>query len=405
MGSIVEELGLRRLVGEQDEYVRQTRRRLHRGAELSGREFQTSAFLKGEARALGLEVEEVPGVGGTGFIATLDTGRPGRTVCLRADIDALPITESPNNLVGPKPCVSENEGACHACGHDGHMAMLLGAMRALCSIRDSLRGRVLFAFEEGEEVGYGIRGMLAALAPKGVDVVYGTHLAAFLDAGTVEADAGPVMAAACSVDLTVRGRGGHGSRPDQAINPIFAAAQVLSGISSAWNNQVAVDKTVTLGISTIHAGAQGNIIPDDCRITGSLRYFDVEEGRHAYDVLRNVATLTARAHRCTVEFGEGSGPATVPVVNDPGFSAVARCGFDELFPGALTTGVRWYASDSFSRYPGAVAPSVYAFVGVRNERIGTGAPHHTPEFDIDEDALVLGTGGAVAFACNVLLGE
>lgn len=403
MSGILDELGIRELVAEQDAYVRQVRRHLHRRAELSGQEVETSAFLKGQARALGLEVEEVAGRGGTGFIATLDTGRPGRTVCLRADIDALPIAESADNLAGPKACVSEHEGVCHACGHDGHMAMLLGAMRVLCSVRDRLRGRVLFAFEEGEEVGAGIEGMLAALAPKGVDVVYGTHLAAFLDSGTVEADAGPVMAAACSVDLTVRGRGGHGSRPDQAINPIFAAAQVLGGIASAWSNQVAVDKTVTLGISTIHAGAQGNIIPDDCRITGSLRYFDAEEGRHAYEVLQSVARLTAQAHRCSVEFGERSGPATVPVVNDPGFSAVARRGFEELFPGALTSGERWYASDSFSRYPGAVAPAVYAFVGIRNEGLGTGAPHHTPEFDIDEDALAMGTAGAVAFACNILL--
>ena len=405
MGVIAERLGLRALVAEQDAYVREARRRLHRGAELSGQEVETSAFLKGEARALGLQIEEVPGLGGTGFIAALDTGRPGRTVCLRADIDALPIEESPTNLVGPKTCVSEHAGVSHACGHDGHMAMLLGAMRALCSLRDRLRGRVLFAFEEGEEAHGGIEGMLAALAPKGVDVVYGTHLAAFLDAGTVEADAGPVMAAACEVDLTVRGRGGHGSRPDQAINPIFAAAQILSGIASAWSNQVAVDKTVTLGISTIHAGERENIIPDVCRITGSLRYFDADEGRHAYEVLQDVAQLTARAHRCTVEFGERSGPVLMPVVNDSSFSAVARQGFDELFPGTLVSGERWYASDSFARYSGEVAPSVYAFVGIRNEKLGTGAPHHTPEFDVDEDALLLGTGGAVAFACNVLLGE
>lgn len=403
MASVIKDLGLAERVRAQDAYVRAVRQHLHRNPELSGREAQTSAYLKKEVAALGLPIETVPGTGNTGFIATLDTGRPGKTVCLRADIDALPIAESPTNLKGPKECVSEADGVSHACGHDAHMAMMLGAMRVLASIKDRLRGTILFAFEEGEEMGTGIGGMLAALAEKNVDVVYGAHTAAFMEAGTVGMDAGPVMAAACGVDFTVHGREGHGSRPDLAVNPIFATAQVLSGISSAWNNQVAVDKTVTLGIATIHAGERGNIIPGDCRVTGSLRYFDVDEGLHAYRVLQRVARLTAEAHNCTVTFGDAGGAKTVPVVNDAAYAVIAQQGADELFPGALRHGVKWFASDSFSRYPGAVAPSVYAFIGIANSDKGTGANHHTAEFDVDEDALILGVGCAAAFACNVLM--
>ena len=312
------------LVREQDGYLRSTRGYLHRRPELSGNEVDTSAYLKEQVSRLGLSVVPVAGPGETGFIAVLDTGRAGRCVCLRADIDGLPIDEDPQNLAGSKRWVSERPGVCHACGHDGHMAIMLAAMRVLSGMRDRLRGTVLFAFEEGEETCCGIDAMVAALGAYPVDAVFGVHLVSFLDTGQVCIDDGPVMSAMARVDFTVHGKGGHGSRPDEAISPLFATAQILSGLSSAWVNQVAVDQTVTLGIGEVSGGCQWNVIPDTCHVAGSLRYFDEQAGEDAYRVLEDVTRHTAAAHRCRVSFADISGPTLPPVVNDARIAATVR---------------------------------------------------------------------------------
>lgn len=235
------------------------RQYLHRHPEVTSKEFETSKRLKVEARKLGLEVEEVPADDrsvGTGFIAVLDTGRPGKTVGLRTDIDALPIQENPNNLRGPRTVISENDGAMHACGHDGHMTTVIYSMKILNALKDELTGKIIFIFEEGEELNTGIKAMVKFLEGREIDAIYGNHLAAFLDVGKVSADAGPVMAAAAWVEMYVKGKGGHGSRPDLSINPLFAGVDILNSISVAWNNQINVEETVTLGITQFHVGSQ-----------------------------------------------------------------------------------------------------------------------------------------------------
>jgi len=385
---------------EVNEYVKKTRGYLHEHPEDTGKEFETTKFLQEEIKKLGLPIEMAST---TGFIATLDTGKPGKTIALRADIDALPMPESPNNLKGPKKYVSKNEGACHACGHDGHMAMLLGSAKVLNDIKDKLTGKILFCFEEGEERGTGIEGMIKALTPKNVDAVWGIHLTAFMPSGTVNVDPGPRMAGSAGIDFTVIGRGGHGSRPDLSINPVFAAANVLVGIGTAWPNRIDAEETVTLGIAMVNAGTARNIIPDKVNIQGTLRFFNIEEGEKAVETLKNVAYHTAKAHNCEVEFDyTRSFKANSPVINDEQLSKFATEGLTEILPeGAVTTGNRWFASEGFRNYA-RIAPILFAFVGAKNEEYGSGAEHHNVNFDLDEDALKYGVISTLKFATDFL---
>ncbi len=386
-------------VNDQKGYMHNVRKHLHEYPELSGHEEETSALLMKEATSLGLTVEKVSK---TGFIAILDTGRPGKTLGLRTDIDALPIQENSMNLKQEKKVVSKNKSVSHACGHDGHMAILLSAMRILVANQERLNGKIIFIFEEGEETGSGIDPMISHLQNKEIDAFYGNHLSSLVDTGKICLDSGPVMAGFAPIEFKILGKEGHGSRPDQAVNPINAGIYVLSNISGAWNNQLDVNETVTLGITQIHGGEANNVFPNELYIGGTLRFFNQNEGSHALDVFYNVATLTAKAHGCEIEVLNKMG-AHPPVVNDEELSQLAIDSIKEIMPESIVQGIRWYASESFSKYS-TLAPSLFALVGIKNDELGSGANHHTAEFDIDEDALECGLISMIKFTINYLKG-
>ncbi|WP_073998578.1 amidohydrolase [Anaerococcus urinomassiliensis] len=384
-------------VNDIENYLIETRRYLHENPELSGKEFETSKFLKNEVQKLGLDIVEVKG---TGFYAVLDTGRKGKTIALRTDIDALPVLENERNLAIDRVCRSKSEGVFHACGHDGHMAISLGAAKILSDLKDELTGRIIFIFEEGEETGSGIDSMIEALKLEKIDAIYGNHLASFLDSKKVSVDSGPVMAGAALVDFTIRGKGGHGSRPDLSINPIFAASNILNGLTSAWANRIDVTKTVTLGLGTINGGTIANVIPDEVRITGTLRYFDTEEGKKAVDQVKKVGKLTAQAHEC--EFIENTiSLVTYPLINDDRLSEIAKSSINEVMPENLVSDVTWFASESFAKYR-SIADILFAFIGTRNEELGSGAEHHNEYFDLDEASLGVGVTTMVKFTIDYL---
>jgi amidohydrolase len=382
------------------EYLKTTRGYLHEHPELSGNEFETAQFIQAEIAKLGLPVTGVPG---TGFYAVLDTRKPGKTVGLRADMDALPVPENPLNLKRQKSRISRNEGVSHACGHDGHIAILLGAMHVLCELRDRLTGKIVFIFEEGEETNSGIEAMIEALRPLKMDAVYGNHLKSSLETGTLYIQEGAIMAGTGTVAFDVTGRGGHASRPDLSVNPVFAAANILTGISIAWNNQRDVTKTLTLGISQIHGGEVYNVIPNSVFIGGTVRFFDSAEGEKGFSILRKVSEEIARAHNCSVRFHGNMGIALGPVVNDTALARFTREAVREIYPGQVISGEQyiWYAAETFSRYS-ELAPAVFTFVGIKNETLGSGAEHHNDRFDIDEDALQYGTGAMIQFAVKFL---
>jgi amidohydrolase len=390
---------LKQKVEEVDEYVRKTRGYLHEYPETSGKEFETSKFLQKELTEMGYEIEMVST---TGFIVTIETGKPGKTIALRADIDALPMPESDMNLVAPKKWVSKNEGACHACGHDAHMAMLLGATKVINEIKNELSGTILLCLEEGEEIGTGWPGMMEALSKKKIDAIWGIHVTSFMPAGTINIDAGPRMAGVSVVEMDVIGRGGHGSRPDLSVNPVFGAANILVGLGTAWPNRIDAEETVTLGLATIHGGTQVNIIPDKVTIGGTIRFFSTKEGEKACDVIRQVSTNIAKAHNCEVQFSEKSLIVYDPVVNDDMLANMFQSSLAEVLPeGSITHGNRWFASESFREYR-RHAPSILAFLGIGNKGFGSGAEHHNVHFDIDEDALKMGVLSTVKIVADYL---
>lgn len=385
-------------VEEINNYLINTRRYLHENPELSGEEIETSKFLKKEAKKLDLPIVEVEG---TGFYAILDTGNPGKTLGLRTDIDALPIVEKDSNQKNMRLCKSIIEGKFHACGHDGHMATLLGAMKILSQNKDKLKGKIIFIFEEGEETGSGIYKMVEALKNENIDAIYGEHLAAFLETGKIAVDAGPIMAGNAIVDFTVRGKGGHGSRPDLSISPIFVASNIISGLASAWVNRIDVSKTVTLGLGLINGGTIANVIPDEVRVAGTLRYFDTEEGKKALDLVRKIGTLTAEAHEC--EFIENKIlHDNEPVINDENLTKLAQDSIEEILPGSIHREITWFASETFAGY-NKLCPTVFTMVGTKNDKIGSGAEHHNEYFDIDEKSLSIGTIAMVKFANEFLI--
>lgn len=376
------------------DYLIDVRRILHRHPETSGNELWTSAFLQEEVKKLGLPIEMVSR---TGFIATLDTGRPGPHIVLRADIDALPVEENKENLKKERVCISENAGCSHACGHDAHMAMLLGSMKLLVADKENQSGVIYFCFEEGEENGCGCMEMLAALDKRKVDTCWGIHVYAGLEANKICLEAGPRMSGAAETMFDVIGKGGHGSRPDMAINPVFCAAAILTNLGVCWPNQITAGETVTLGITSIQGGDTGNIIPNTASIKGTLRYFNQEEGAKALEIVRTVAEHTAAMNKCSIEYGSHFRLVVPPVVNDETCAKIAKEAAAKVLPEeSMVKCEPWYASESFGLYLQKY-PGVYAHLGLTNEEYGSGAIHHNDRFDLDESILTTGVKATLAY--------
>lgn len=388
-----------RLAEREEDYVIQCRRTVHRFAEVSGKKVKTSAYVREEAAKLGLETESVSA---TGLVVTLDTGREGPHIALRADIDALPMHEEPTNLKGERTCRSENPDTCHACGHDAHTAMLLGAMKILAERKDELCGVIYLCFEEGEENGGGIEGMLKALDQRSIDAVWAIHVYAGLESGKICVSPGPRMSGAAAIDIRVKGRGGHASRPDLCLNPVFCAANMVMNLGSIWTNRITSGETVTLGISRIDGGTTGNIIPDEARLMGSMRFFNMDEGYKAVELLKKVAADTADMYGCEAEPMPRCRVLVGPVVNDLKLGAMMEKELSELLPeGSVSPCDPWYASESFSKYCSSW-PAIMAHLGIKNEVYGSGAAHHNGYFDVDEGVLKLGVEATLKFAAAVM---
>ena len=386
---------IRSLISENEEYAIAARRRVHAFAEVGGNEYKTSGFIAQELAGLGLIVEKASE---TGLIGVLDTGKPGKTLALRADIDALPVAEHPQNLKQDRICVSDDPATCHACGHDAHTAMLLGAARVLSAIKDTLTGKILFCFEEGEEVGLGVNGMLEALRGHQADMVWAVHVLSTLESGKLNISPGPRMAGGRRIVMRVNGRGGHGSRPDLSINPVYAAAAITTNLSGVLQNQVNPDKPVTVGITSIQGGASENVFPEYADIKGTIRFFDQDEGARISEIVKKTARSIAEMLGCSIEFDPVTDWYGRSVTNDREVSgravnALSMLGCADI----LAECPPWYASESFALYL-AEFPGAIAFLGIKNDDLGSGAPHHNEKFDVDESVLALGITAHVAFA-------
>lgn len=392
------ETRIKELCAMQEPYVKELRRYFHENPETSLKEYGTHQRIVQELDALGIPWKRV---GECGIIGVLDSGKPGRTLVLRSDMDALPIVENPENLAGSKICISKKEGAAHLCGHDGHMSMTLGAAKVLNAIKGDWCGRILLCFEQAEENGGGIDDMLKALEAYELDGCWAIHLYAGLDSKKVSLQAGPRMSSVAGYDIRIVGRGGHGSRPDLCRNPAGCIVDIISLVPGMMKARLNPAYPVVFSIGEIHVGTKGNIIAEDGYFSGTLRYFDYEAGVKAMEILCSVSEEIARLHGCSVDYMRKIITDNA-VINDEKLSNMAElCVRRDMEDLEVVRTEPWYATESFGRYQHR-CPGVLALLGIRNPEVGSGEEHHNPRFDIDEAVLVPGVEMTVRFAAEFL---
>lgn len=392
-------LDLMKLAQEQQDYMVKIRRYVHENPELSSKEDKTIEFIAGELTKMNIKFVNVEN---GGLIAFMDGGKPGnKTVLLRADVDALPMQDHPENLKGPKVAVSKVDGACHACGHDAHIAMLLGATQILNNNKDEIEGKVVLLLERGEEATGNILHLLKYLEDNKIkiDSSYGIHTYAPLESGKISMSVGPVMAGVIVFSVKIIGRGGHGSRPDQSISPIDAFAALASSMHSIRMKNNDPFNALTFSIGYVRSGTVANIIPDTIEFGGTVRLYQMEDGFKFKEEFARMIENICAAYNCKVEYTL-SGPS-LPVVNHKDCALMAQEAMREVAPGAVVDAEPWMASESMSTILN-LYPGVFAFVGINNPEKGTGAAHHNTHFDIDEDTMMLGAASAASYAINFL---
>lgn len=388
-----------RLVKENETYLIEMRRYFHRHPELSGKEEATVERISQELTELGVEHVVVPGGGILGFI---EGAKPGKTVLLRADVDALPVPESENNAKGPKVAISENPGVCHACGHDAHTAMLLVAAKVLVEHKEEINGKVVLMFERGEEA-IGCAVYLRRYIDVNkihIDSSYGTHVYSMLESGKICLRAGPVMAGNYGFQVKISGKGGHGSRPDQSVSPIDCFVAVYAAMNAIRMRSVSPFNSLTFSLGKLQAGEAGNVIPDDLVFAGTCRVFETEDGVTFKKTLETILRDSCEVYGCTYQI-LGVGPG-IPVKNDPECSTLAKQVIGEAIGTERIEDCEpWMASESMGvtlmQWPG-----VFARLGIMNPEKGMTAAHHNADFDVDEEVLIYGAAGAVAYALGFL---
>jgi amidohydrolase len=369
------------------------RRDIHAHPELSHKEERTAKKVAEILRGLGLEVAENIG-GDHGVVALLRGAKPGKTLGLRADMDALPVEEATGlDFASTKP------GVMHACGHDGHTATLLGAATILAKMRDELAGNVKFIFQPAEESigssGAEIMVKAGVLENPKVDAIMMAHIFPYAPAGTVQTTYGPMCAAADSVAITVRGLGGHGSQPSKAVDALLVACQIVDALQGAVTRHVDVFDPAVLTIGSLHAGTAANIIADSARLEGSVRTYSAEAQELIERAVRDIAEGAAKMSGATAEVAY---TRLIPaVVNDPKMAELAKSAIDRELPGMLQILDRpVMGSEDFSFYLKAGVPGVMLALGGGQAGVQP-YPNHNPHFAWGEEAM---RAGMVAFAAS-----
>jgi len=358
-----------------EEQLIEWRRDFHRHPEIAYEERRTSSVIENFLKSLGLSVQHVAG---TGLVAVLE-GKPGeKAVALRADMDALPLNEE-----GEKSYISENPGACHACAHDGHMAILMGVAKVLAQRKGEFRGKVVFLFQPAEErIPGGAKGMIEEGALRGVDAVFGLHLWQPLPTGKIGIVKGAMMAAPDEFIIKVIGKGGHGSAPQMTIDPILVASHLVVNLQSIVSRNVDPLKSAVVSVGTIEGGTIYNIIPCEVSLTGTVRTFDPELGDFMEKRVREIVEGTCETFGAKSEFKYERGYP--PLVNDAAMTDLVKdVAKRVLGEGCLKDIDPVMGGEDFAYYLQKV-PGAFLFFGIGD---GMVFPHHHPAFDLDERAL------------------
>jgi amidohydrolase len=371
------------------------RRDIHAHPELGYKENRTSELVADRLSKLGIDVRT--GVGGTGVIGVMEGGKPGKTVLLRADMDGLPIQE-----VSERPYTSQNAGVMHACGHDGHTAMLLAAAKILTERRGGLKGTVKFMFQPAEEGGFGAVKMLedGLMEAPNVDAAFALHVDSLLEAGQVQVQPGAMFAAADRYTILVRGKGGHAAAPNLTIDPVVVAAHIVIALQTLISREIAPHERAVITLAELHAGTAENIIPDTVEIKGTMRNYNPQLREYLQGRIRELSAGIAGAMRASVEIDWR--PGYPPLVNhESGAALVTEVAEREIGPGTAVVREPTMGAEDFSylleRVPGAMFR-----LGTRMEEWTTRKPHHTADFDMDESALPVGTAMLAATAIEYL---
>jgi amidohydrolase len=389
------------------------RRDIHQHPELSGQEVRTAALVADHLRRLGMEVST--GVGGHGVVGLLKGGQPGKTVALRADMDALPIKEA-TGLAFASKAMQLNMGTesfvAHACGHDGHTAMLMGAAEVLSGLRGQIKGNIKFIFQPAEEgfsseprpgESWGAKAMVRAGVMKGVDVIYGLHITPKMPSGTLGYRSGPLSASGDTVRIEVAGKQTHGATPWNGIDPIVVSAQIVLGLQTLVSRQLNISQepaVVTIGM--IQGGNRENIIPDSVNMLGTLRTFDEPTRDDAKKRITVIAQSIAASAGTTAKVGFG--PSAYSVTANP--AAVTENSAAVLIAasaGKATVVPKIMASEDFSEFQ-KEAPGFFYMLGAspQGKTPQTAAPNHSPFFDFDENAMATGVKSLAALALDYL---
>lgn len=376
-----------------EDRIIEMRRHIHQHPELGCYERETTAYIKKELEEIGIPVIEFEDI--TGCIGVINGGKPGRTVMLRADIDALPIQESTG-----LPFSSVNDGVMHACGHDCHTAMLLGAARILWNMREELCGTVKLIFQMAEEIGRKSEEYVKLGALKGVDAIFGMHVWPEMDSGTFNFEPGERMACSDRFTIRIKGVSAHGSAPHLGKDAILAAAAVVQALQSLASRTVDPQDSLVVTVGMMNGGTKQNILADLAELVGTVRTFNKSFRDSMPKRIKRIAENTAEAYGCKAECDYYFGPS--PLINDEKLADIAISAAAEVFgEDAFRRQIKSMGAEDFSVYLEKV-PGVYGYIGTRNEAKGLVCTNHHPCFTVDEDILVKGTEVYVLFAKKYL---
>jgi len=375
----------------------ETRRDFHRNPEVGMQEERTARIAAQHLKRLDLDVRT--GVGGPGVIGVLRGARPGKTIAIRADMDALPIQDQ-------KTCdyASRRAGVMHACGHDGHTAMLMAVASLLADLRESLCGNVKFMFQPAEEGPGGARAMIddGALVDPKVDACLGLHLQTDLQVGKIGIRYGTISAAADAIEISIRGQGGHGAGPHEGVDAIAVAAQTIVALQTIVSREISPVEPAVVSVGTVRGGYRGNVIADEVFMTGTVRTLNAETRSMMPQRVERIVRGVTDAMRATYDLKYSFGYPSV--LNDRAITALGESAAKEILgedqvEHLLTPTM---GAEDFAYFAGAV-PSSFLRLGARNEAKGIIYPGHSAKFDFDEDAMPAGVSVLSFTAIKYLL--
>lgn len=372
---------IQEVASKYEKYQVEMRRYFHQYPEVSEKEYETSKAIKAELDKMG--IPWVPCGLETGVLGTIKGSKPGKTILLRADIDALSVEETTG-----AEYASKNPGVMHACGHDCHISMLLTAAHILNDMKDELCGTVKLAFQPAEEVAMGAKSMIEHGALEGVDAAFGIHIWSDVPAGHISCSDGPRMASTDQFKIDIKGKGCHGAAPHQGIDAVVVATAVINNLQAMVSRQTAPLEPIVVTVGKVEAGTRWNVVAENAHLEGTTRCFSQEVWDAIPEMMEKIVKNTSAAFGAEVSVSFDR--LTPPTINDVGMAALTRAAADKIMgEGAAIDSPAIMGGEDFAFY-GQRVPAAIALLGGGNEVCGAVWPQHSGNFCIDESVLIKG---------------